>query len=67
MARKRIRFLVDETGRKTSVVLPIKRYDELIEDLADLAVIAERKNEPAQALEEVIQRLEEKWQTTGSK
>lgn len=67
MARQKIRFLVDETGRKTSVVLPIKRYDELIEDLADLAVIAERKDEPAQALEEVIQRLEEKWRTTGSK
>ena len=67
MARQKILFLVDETGRKTSVVLPIKRYDELIEDLADLAVIAERKDEPAQALGVVIKRLEEKWQTTGSK
>ena len=67
MARQKIRFLVDESGRKTSVVLPIKRYDELIEDLADLAVIAERKDEPAQALGTVIRRLEEKWRTTGSK
>ena len=67
MARQKILFLVDETGRTTSVVLPIKRYDELIEDLADLAVIAERKDEPAQALGVVIKRLEEKWQTTGSK
>ena len=67
MARQKIKFLVDETGRKTSVVLPIKRYDELIEDLADLAVIAERRDEPAQPLGTVIQRIEEKWRTTGSK
>ena len=67
MAREKIRYLVDEQGRKKSVVLPIKQYEELLEDLADLAIIAERKGEPAEPLGVVRKRLEEKWQSTGSR
>ena len=48
MAREKIRFLVDETGRKQSVVLPIKEYQDRLEDLA---LIAERKDEPAEPLD----------------
>ncbi|MBF0556855.1 MAG: type II toxin-antitoxin system Phd/YefM family antitoxin [Nitrospirae bacterium] len=40
-------FIVDETGNKTAVVLPLEEYEELMEDIHDLAVIAERKDEPA--------------------
>jgi hypothetical protein len=61
MAREKIRFLIDERGRKQSVVLPIKEYQELLEDLADLALIAERKNQPTEPLDVVKKRLEEKW------
>ena len=67
MAREKIRFLVDENGRKKSVVLPMKDYQDLLEDLADLALIAERKAEPAQPLGVVKKRLEEKWRNTGSR
>jgi hypothetical protein len=67
MTRQKISFVVDEKGRKQSVVLPIKEYQELLEDLADLALIAERKNEPTEPLEVVRKRLEEKWRTTRSK
>jgi hypothetical protein len=65
MAREKIRFLVDEKGRKQSVVLPIKEYQELLEDLADLALIAERMGQPTEPLEVVKKRLEEKWQNIG--
>jgi hypothetical protein len=61
MAREKIRFLVDEKGRKQSVVLPIKVYQELLEDLADLALIAQRKDQPPEPLKVVKKRLEEKW------
>ena len=64
MAREKVRFLVDEKGRKRSVVLPIADYQELLEDLADLAVIAERKGEPVEPLRVVKQRLEDKWRNT---
>ena len=65
MAREKLRFLIDEKGRKRSVVLPIADYQELLEDLADLAVIAERKEEPGEPLEIVKQRLQDKWQNTS--
>ena len=41
-----LQFLTDETGRKTAVLLPITDYEKLLEDLDDLAAIAERREEP---------------------
>ena len=67
MPREKIRFLVDEKGRKKSVVLPIKDYQALVEDLADMAVIAERNGDPTQSLDLVRKNLEEKWLHTISK
>ena len=58
MPREKIRFLVDEKGRKQAVVLPIKEYEELLADLADLAIIAERRGEPSESLEVVKRQLE---------
>lgn len=40
-------FITDESGNKTAVILSLKDYEELLEDIHDLTVIAERKNEPA--------------------
>jgi hypothetical protein len=40
-----IQFLTNENGRKTAAVLPIEDYEKLLEDLDDLAVIAERRDE----------------------
>ncbi|MCX6842059.1 MAG: hypothetical protein NTX53_07260 [candidate division WOR-3 bacterium] len=47
MAVTRNRFIVDENGKRVSVVLPVDDYEELLEDLHDLAVVAERRHEPA--------------------
>jgi hypothetical protein len=43
--KNRISYVTDRNGTKTSVILPIKKYEELLEDLHDLAIVAERKNE----------------------
>lgn len=67
MPREKIRFLVDEKGRKKSVVLPMKEYQALVEDLADMAVIAERNGDPTRSLDLVRKNLEEKWLNTISK
>ena len=67
MARERRRYVVDESGRKKSVLLPIREYQELLEDLKDLAVIAERKEEPVEPLEVVKKRLTAKWLSTRSR
>jgi hypothetical protein len=39
------RFIINDKGKKTSIILPIDTYEELIEDIHDLAMIAERKDE----------------------
>jgi len=55
---ERRRFIVNERGEKTAVVLPIAEYESLLEDLDDLATIAERREEPSEPLESVLARLE---------
>lgn len=50
-------FIIDESGNKTAVILPLEDYEELLEDIHDLTVIAERKNEPTIGLEELKKRL----------
>ena len=39
------KFIVNKNGKKTEVILDIDEYEELLEDLHDLAVVAERKDE----------------------
>mgnify|MGYP001397584143 CR=1 FL=1 len=39
------RYITNTKGQKTAVILPIKEFNTLIEDLNDLAVVAERKHE----------------------
>ncbi|MDA8406176.1 MAG: type II toxin-antitoxin system Phd/YefM family antitoxin [Deltaproteobacteria bacterium] len=52
-------FVIDAKGKKTGVILPVKRYEKLLEDLHDLAVIAERREEKPISLEEMERRLNE--------
>jgi hypothetical protein len=57
MAERQERFLVDARGRKTAVVMPLVRYRRMVEDLHDLAVVAERRDEVTIPLDDVIARL----------
>jgi len=57
MAVSREQFVVDAKGKKTAVILPLKRYQRLMEDLHDLGVVAERRSEESIALEEMKRRL----------
>jgi PHD/YefM family antitoxin component YafN of YafNO toxin-antitoxin module len=50
-------YITDEKGNKTAVILPIEEYEELLEDLQDLAVLAERRDEPTISHAEVVARL----------
>ena len=50
-------FLVDAQGKKTAVVLSIKRYEKLLEDLHDLAVVAERRSEEPISIDEMKHNL----------
>jgi hypothetical protein len=50
-------FITNERGEKTSVILPMAEYEELLEDLADLAVVAERSGEPTIPYNQVVANL----------
>ena len=45
------------TSKNSRVVLSRKRYEELMEDLHDLAIVAERKEESEISIEEMTKRL----------
>lgn len=51
------RYVVDPTGRKTDVIVSVKWYQRLLEDLHDLAIVAERREEQPISLEEMKRRL----------
>ncbi|MEX2605801.1 MAG: hypothetical protein WD708_00510 [Kiritimatiellia bacterium] len=53
------RYITAEDGSKTDVVLPVAEYESLMEDLQDLAVVAERRDEPTYTLAEVKERLKD--------
>lgn len=50
-------FVVDGDGKKTGVILPVADYEHLLEDLHDLAVVAERRAERPISFEEMKRRL----------
>ncbi len=52
-----IKYIIDENGQKTAVVLPIEEYEELLADLHDLAIIIERRDEITLSFEEIKERL----------
>jgi PHD/YefM family antitoxin component YafN of YafNO toxin-antitoxin module len=53
------RYIIDEKGQKTAVVIPVEEYEELLEDLHDLAIIAERRDEPTITLKELKKKLKQ--------
>ncbi|HHT9153389.1 MAG TPA: hypothetical protein ACFYEM_07665 [Candidatus Hypogeohydataceae bacterium YC40] len=55
--KKKKRFIVSAEGKKEAVVLDIKDYEAMLENLEDLKILAERRNEPTRPLEEVEKRL----------
>ena len=50
-------FVVDAKGQKKAVIVPAHRYEQIMEDLHDLAVVAERRDEPTISLAEMKRRL----------
>ena len=51
-------YVVNSKGKKTAVILSLERYEQLMEDIHDLAVVAERRDEEPISLEEMKRRLQ---------
>lgn len=54
-----VSYITNEAGDKTAVILSITQFEELLEDLADLATIAERRNESATSHEDLVAELKQ--------
>jgi PHD/YefM family antitoxin component YafN of YafNO toxin-antitoxin module len=59
MSKPKPRYVTDENGKKTAVILPIDEYEELIDDIQDLVILAERREEPPISHEEVVAKLKQ--------
>ena len=60
-----IQFVTDDKGRKTAVLIDLKKYGEQWEDFYDSLVAAERKNEPRESIESVRRRLVQQGKLDG--
>lgn len=50
-------YITDTAGNRVSVVLPLVEYESLLEDLEDLAAMAERRDEETLSHDEVMAGL----------
>ena len=49
-----LNYITNESGEKTAVILPIAQFEELLEDIEDLAIVAERRDEPTTSHADLI-------------
>ena len=40
----REQYIIDREGNKTAIILSIEQYEQMLEDLHDLAIVAERRS-----------------------
>jgi len=52
-----LQYIVDDHGNKSGVLLTLDAFDTLMEELDDLAVLAERREEDTLPHEQVIEQL----------
>ena len=53
-------FIVDKKGNKVAVIITIHEYEGMLEDLHDLAIIAQRKEDAAISLDDMRKKLNSK-------
>ena len=54
-----LNYITNEAGEKTAVILPIAQFEQLLEDIEDLATVAERRDEPTTSHTDLIAELKQ--------
>jgi hypothetical protein len=52
-----LQYVTNQAGERTAVLLPIAEFRELVEDIEDLAAIAERRAEPTVSHDKLLAEL----------
>lgn len=50
-------FIVNGKGEKTAIILDIREYETLVEDLHDLRIFEKRKNDPVVPFDEFDKKM----------
>lgn len=40
-----VEYIIDEQGKRKSVVMPVETYEEMLKDIQDLVTVAERRDD----------------------
>ncbi|MFL6332791.1 MAG: hypothetical protein ACJ754_05530 [Pyrinomonadaceae bacterium] len=54
-----VQYITNTNGEKTAVIVPIAEFEELLEDVEDLAAVAERRDEPRVSHDELLAELKQ--------
>ena len=54
-----VQYVTNRDGEKTAVIVPIAEFEELLEDVGDLAAVAERREEPTISHDELLAELKQ--------
>ena len=57
LKRFSLQYVTNKVGERTAVILPLDEFLALLEDLEDLATVAERREEPTISHEELVAEL----------
>jgi hypothetical protein len=52
-----VQYVTNQDGEKTAVIVPFDEFQELLEDIEDLAAVAERRDEPTISHDELLAEL----------
>ena len=52
-----LKYITDKDGNKREVILSLEKFEELLQDLEDLSIAAERRNEESISHDEVTKAL----------
>ena len=52
-----VQYVTNQSGEKTAVILSLAKFQDLIEDLEDLAAVAERRDEPTISHDDLLNEL----------
>jgi len=50
-------YVTNEAGERVSVILPLVDFQALLEDIEDLAAVADRRKEPTVSHEKLVEEL----------
>ncbi|MEE9614938.1 MAG: hypothetical protein V3W31_08340 [Thermodesulfobacteriota bacterium] len=62
---KGVQFIVDDSGKKTGVLIDLKKHGELWEDFFDSLIARVRAGEPRESLEFVRKKLRKQGKLNG--